>query len=567
MDRLKQQLQEIQQQLGGLTASQKMLAGSLVAIIAVTLVWWTSYAATGETVKLLEQPLNAEQVGQIRQTLSSRGIETTASGDGILINATRRNEAMSILALERQLPKDLTRHFDKAIGQIGSFDPHKKIDLTILAARQNELASTMKLWPEIRDARVYINDRYKRQVGGDIMPTAGVTLTTTGVGNKSVEDLAAAATAFVSTSVSMLLPENVEVIIDSRLVSIDNDSTVTGTSNKLLELQAAAERRFETKLLKTFSYIPDLRVAVSVDVRDNTTRTVTEEFDPEGKVVVPLETREESDDEENGSGDWGESGLIPNSAMAIGPESGGGESRNRRVVEERNRAEIGRKVEETFSRGGVPVARSCTLSVPLSYIRNEFLGRNPGESEPNAEVLRTFEGELREEIALAARTLLSSVAAEDVMVVTYADTLGGMPGILPDGTQVIEAGAGGGFMPLAMKLLSDYGRTAGVIVLAGVALLFVSSIAKKAPAGVATSQPLGAFDAAEFAAMTRPGGIAPGTPEDEIAEALAADALLVGQEVAEDQLQAGQMVDQVQSLVKENPEAAAGLIKRWINAR
>lgn len=146
------------------------------------------------------------------------------------------------------------------------------------------------------------------------------------------------------------------------------------------------------------------------------------------------------------------------------------------------------------------------------------------------------------------------------MVVTYADE-GLLVGDAGEAVAAVEAAAGA--LDGVAGMVDQFGRPAAVIGLAVAALVLVSSLARRGGAPVATSQSLGDFDPADFAALTRS---RPSNPDDDITDATAADALLVGQEVAEEHLQAGQMVDQVQTLVKENPEAAAGLIKRWINA-
>ena len=41
--------------------------------------------------------------------------------------------------------------------------------------------------------------------------------------------------------------------------------------------------------------------------------------------------------------------------------------------------------------------------------------------------------------------------------------------------------------------------------------------------------------------------------------------LLDAMELDEDAVRAQQMLDQVSSMVEENPDAAAGLVKRWLN--
>ena len=74
MDRIKQQFDQLKQQLAGLTASQKMLTGALVAIMVATVVWWANFAAGDDKVALLDQALTADQLGGIESLLSNRNI-------------------------------------------------------------------------------------------------------------------------------------------------------------------------------------------------------------------------------------------------------------------------------------------------------------------------------------------------------------------------------------------------------------------------------------------------------------------------------------------------------------
>jgi flagellar biosynthesis/type III secretory pathway M-ring protein FliF/YscJ len=48
-------------------------------------------------------------------------------------------------------------------------------------------------------------------------------------------------------------------------------------------------------------------------------------------------------------------------------------------------------------------------------------------------------------------------------------------------------------------------------------------------------------------------------------EAAGGDALLDGMELNEEAIKAQHMVDQVSTMVRENPDAAAALVKRWLN--
>ena len=69
MDLLKSQLDRIQRQLAGLTASQKMLTAALVAIMVMTLIWWGRYAGEAEMEPVLDQAFSQDDIG--RESLPS----------------------------------------------------------------------------------------------------------------------------------------------------------------------------------------------------------------------------------------------------------------------------------------------------------------------------------------------------------------------------------------------------------------------------------------------------------------------------------------------------------------
>ena len=55
-----------------------------------------------------------------------------------------------------------------------------------------------------------------------------------------------------------------------------------------------------------------------------------------------------------------------------------------------------------------------------------------------------------------------------------------------------------------------------------------------------------------------------GMGDEVVGEAAATDALLVGREVDERTLQSQKVVDQVTEMVKEDPEAAVNILRRWM---
>src|SRR3954471_9396985 len=95
MEFVKSQFDRIQRQLNGLSASQKMLTGALVAIMVMTLMMWGRYAGEAEFVPVLEQALSQDELSRITTELSAKGITYKTEGAKLLVPEDRRVEAIA----------------------------------------------------------------------------------------------------------------------------------------------------------------------------------------------------------------------------------------------------------------------------------------------------------------------------------------------------------------------------------------------------------------------------------------------------------------------------------------
>jgi flagellar biosynthesis/type III secretory pathway M-ring protein FliF/YscJ len=97
-----------------------------------------------------------------------------------------------------------------------------------------------------------------------------------------------------------------------------------------------------------------------------------------------------------------------------------------------------------------------------------------------------------------------------------------------------------------------YGKEIGIGALALVSLLMVSAIVRKGSAAPAGAQ--------------RGEGRADHLAEEEIAGVVPdSDGMLDDMELDEDAIRAQQIRQQVQTMVKDNPDAAANLVNRWLS--
>src|SRR5690348_4326293 len=115
MDFLKAQTAKIKEQLAGLTQSQRMLAGTLVVIMVMTLLWWSRYAGTSEMEDLFPQDYTGEELARVTLALDGRGIAHKMNGNRVQVPTDRRIEALAALTYEQIGTRDTSSGWDEVI--------------------------------------------------------------------------------------------------------------------------------------------------------------------------------------------------------------------------------------------------------------------------------------------------------------------------------------------------------------------------------------------------------------------------------------------------------------------
>src|SRR3954469_14117960 len=156
MDVLKKQLERIQQQLGGLCASQKMLTASLVAIMVITFLWWGRYAGNPELEPVINRSLTPEEMVNVKRALQMQNVPITLSGDQILVPADKKEFALATLAYEQALPRDSQGSFEDVIGKMNPFTSDKLSDGMTNNFLQQKLANIVGRMPDVASAEVII---------------------------------------------------------------------------------------------------------------------------------------------------------------------------------------------------------------------------------------------------------------------------------------------------------------------------------------------------------------------------------------------------------------------------
>lgn len=554
MDALRQQLLRIQQQLNGLSASQKMLTGSLVVIMIMTMFYWARYAGTAQMEVLLDQSLSAEEISSIKSALASKNVTYQVTGDRIMVPADRKFELIADLGYLQLLPRDMKDAFEEMIKLQNPFMSQNQTDQIYNHAREKKLATIISVWPGVRSATVMIDGTNKRNPTRSIQPTASVAISMKS-GEQPSRKLADAVVNLVAGAQAGLTSDSVKVMINGmtmKLASSDNPWG-DGGENPILKAKSDAEQQYAAKILSVLAYIPNAYATVSVDLNTKTSTINQKKVDPKNQVTATKRILTTSDENTPGA-PAGEPGAVANTALSTentATSSGNGGSSLSEKNETEFTTDTGYEITQTSAPAGDAIPVAAAVRVPDSYFINIWKRRNPNSSTlPTDTDLDTLVNDQMPMIREAVRMATNIKDDTAISVARYIDVSEPLMGSDTNNASLasIPGGFGFGAKEIAIGVLA-------VISLFMVSMMVRKSVPQPVAQAGASFDPTGASSApgpitalAELAGEVGEGGM-----------------LLSGHELSESEMEAKQVIDQVGTMVKENPDVAANLIKRWMN--
>ncbi|MGA2231880.1 MAG: flagellar M-ring protein FliF C-terminal domain-containing protein [Tepidisphaeraceae bacterium] len=559
MDILKAQLARIQQQLSGLTATQKMLAAALVAIMAMTLVWWGHYAAAPEYVALLDQSFSADDIAQITNHLAAKGISYTMSADRIMVPADRQIEVLADLGYSHLLPQNTSQGFDEIVNkQMTPWDTAEKDQHLWTEVKRRQLETILDEFPSVVHADVVIDPSAERRLdsGGDIKPTAMVSITTRHEPDQNDRQIGETVADLVAGAVAGLSRGRVTVVVDGATINVadkDGDGGLLD-GDSIVQAIRAHEEYYRTKVLQQLGFISGLFVSVNVDL--NTKRVESEQtvLDPKTSLHQTVTEEDHSVDTTSPGGGAGDAGAVSNvgsnTPLAVG---GGGGAGGGTSTESESKATYQNTVASTVSHviqgpGDAP-AVSASVRVPRSYFVAIYHDVHKGADPDDAALDATINDEL-ERIRKDVKSCTGIKSDDAVAVNWYSD--GGVP---PGGLIAAPSAVNS---PVTL-LLESHIPQIGVGGLAMLSLFMVMMMVRKS-----APTPIPGLNMAGDEADEPPAAhLHPDAPvAGEVGEG---DKTMDGMELDAEAVHTQQVIEQVSSMVSENPDAAANLVKRWLN--
>jgi flagellar biosynthesis/type III secretory pathway M-ring protein FliF/YscJ len=559
MDLLKNQFDRIQQQLAGLSASQKMLAACLVVIIVMTISWWGRYAADPEMTPVVEQALAPEELSAVRRQLQSSGIPSKVSPDGkVLVPADRFTEAVADLTFSEALPRSAKLDFQALVKDMNPFTSQSTTEAQFNNYLQMRLGEVISRFPGVRSADVLVDPTDKPRIGGGSLPKATVAIRMKpGEHSTPTQKVVDAAAHFVAGSRSNLSWDRVEVIVDGIVCRV-RDAQAAGGGGEYREQAVKFERDLEDRVRQQLSYIPQMRVSVAVKVTMDSTHTKSITYDKDGVILKPIEETEKTSESSTPSASGGgEPGAQPNIGMSIAsaPAAAGPATTTETESKTKSQLLAGEQVKEVTTPAGMGTPVSAAVHIPRSYIAGVIKQERPA---PNANAPEPDDAAIQARFKLEMDSIRKGVKAatgleneQAVMVSMYTPLPPEMAGL----GMAAAASASSGFSTTVVSAAGAHSREIVLGGLAVVSLFMVSMMVRK-------SNPLPAVAVAPAPHMPMPVLDANELLAGEVSEG---KQMLDAMELDDDAVRAQQMLDQVSSMVEENPDAAAGLVKRWLN--
>jgi flagellar M-ring protein FliF len=548
---LRQTLLQVQEHLKGLTVSQRVAIGLCVGLIAVSLAWLVHGSVAPDMVALLDQSFSPQELAAAQRELDRLNVAHKVSGDRILVPADQREFLLARLQESEALPSDTRIGFAKLMEAQSMFLSYDDAQWQRQVALGNELARVLRKFTGVRSASVFIDRPAKRGFGENrAEPKASVFLEmkpSAAVGRSFVDAVA----SFVSGAVVGLRPQSVSIVDATTGQRYEPTSKDVAMSADFLDDRRKKEEHYAQKIRDQLSYIRGVLVGVFAELETEARRTETR------KLGNPLPLEEETTtDVERAGGTDGEPGVMPNVAARIAGGSTG--TSREQTVEKARYAKGDETVTTSENMRGVIKRLTASINVPRSYLVQVYRQRSGTDKNPSDTELEPIIGEQLPLIKSQVKPLIDATTDEQVQVGWFYD--------LPVAADVASAASSN-----LAEVLATYARPAVLAGLAVLSLAMMLILVRRAhPAVSLGMEPAGA--GGSYGGGSGRGGGAGRLAMEEllmveggpVGKAQPTQPILEGREVDEHTLKSQQIVEQVNDLVKDDPDAVASMLRKWI---
>ncbi len=569
MNQLRSIIENAGAYIGKMTASQKLLLGSLAVIAAMTMFLVSQYASKPSLVDLMSDSGNSMSLSSLR----AAGIDAQVVNGTIQVPPSQRSRAVAVLAQSGQLPGDTTLLFGNLIQSQDWKASKEQNRQQYTIALQNELSRTISQFRHVNKASVILDVPQSSGLGRAVrMPSASITMLSNG-GAILGQDVVDAAAGIVMGAVSGLDPKNIQVIDGTTGQPRAVSSADSRLSSKFMDQAHAVGDDKKLQIQDMLGHIPGVIISVTamVDVtKVQSTERAYSKMDFGSISAVKSQGNTEDTTQQASKG--AEPGVRSNQTASINEGGGSGNSSNSTDTIKEYDNQFGYVETSTLDHRGMPTHIRASIIIPEEYIR-ELLTNAMPPAEDGSEPAEITSEDIRERFEgmdgnsgfkslivkqvtphLIGQSSDGSMINGDVIVsmAPIGDAYRRVGQVQSAGFMgsLMGSGGGGGSMMLGNGNLVE---TVLVGILAAVSVLMMLMMVKRSSKNI------------ELPTAEELVGLPPQLEgaSDLIGEADEGESAMAGIEIDDADMQVQQLRKQVDELIATDPESAAGLMERW----
>ncbi len=535
-----------------LSVGARVATAALLALVVVSLVYLFQYQITSGDEFLLDGRLfSNSELKEIEAAFAQAGLgRSTVVGNRIRSPRGQKEVYLAALADGNALPADFYKFLDEAVSSDSPFASKQSQELKRWNAKQKELALIIGRMRGIDSAAVQYDEDVKRGLTHEKQKTAMVAVQSAGrLDNdqiRSIRNIIASAYGMDRRNITIT-----DIATGLTYGGAIGPDGVPEDESLYASHKQKYERDWKEKIEQQLSMIPGVIVGVNVELNpvvEHTTSLV--KYDPKPVSVNTTEFSKEASSQAPGIG--GRVGAAPNGisnapvsvqqTVAGGAESQTTESRSS------NQSVPGFEQQLLKESALIPKRATASIEVPASYFVTIWKQRNPPAEgqppkKPDPAEIATIETETINKIKETVRNLLPRVELgtdpwPHIVVSTYTDN-------------PIVAAVPPTLAKTATTWLADNWQTLALVGIGLMSLVMLRSMVRSS-AGLRPASPAAAAESGQPRLTIHE------PPEDEQesepARALKARFSSSGPDLRRE----------LQEIVKENPDAAASILRSWI---
>ncbi|MEX2093047.1 MAG: hypothetical protein WD971_10245 [Pirellulales bacterium] len=547
MDFLNQAIAQISDLFRSMTPGARITAGLLLAIVVISVGYLFQYQSAGPDEFLFGgQYLPDGQLNQIEAAIAKAGLnDQRREGNRILIPTGQKAEYLAAVVDGGAIPPNFHTYLENALNQGGPWESGEATRERLKIARQQMLGEIIRHMHWVEDAIVLYDEQQRRGLRTDKQVTASVNIQP--IAGESLDPRRASVIQkLVAHAVVGMRIEDVVVTSLGTESVLDVDEVYAESfADGYWKSRVAYEQYKKKQILNSLRDIPGIRVEVSAELDDTIQETVQNlKPDKQGTALRALTVEEKSTQgTAGGGGPPGVTAQGPNRQGTLPQLAQRETSETTKSTDEVDNL-VGQEQRSLQRTGFTPKEDWATITIPRSYVETIWKQRNPDAKDaPKEEDLRVVQENLITKVQNIVVPLLTRLnKGEDQYKqarVEIVDSIA-LPEIVPPS-----------FANNALAWTGRYWTSLALVVVAMFSLLVLKSVVKGAPSG---GTPLAATPGLTIHADET--GAEHGAERGADPDAPPRTRLRIKKGVS--------LKDDLADMVRDDPEAAAAILKSWI---